>query len=148
MQSALIAAALILGAGPGEPLPSDDSAAPQAFYAEAPRPYAPSITVYYFSPNYDCYSHGHRGIECYPAFRERNYRRPYNFRVKFDYPWHEDVYRSWPDACVGDESANLYVAQTPQVYTGPRQDRALAQRPLANPQNPQAAALREPPLPR
>lgn len=128
MHSAILAAAIVLGAGSGEPTPLEPSPAPQAFYAEAPRPYAPSITIYYPSPSYDCYSLGHRGIECYPAFRERHYRRPYNYRVKFDYPWHEDVYRNWPDGCVQDESAAPPVLEASKQYTGPRRTKAVAER--------------------
>ncbi|MEX2185506.1 MAG: hypothetical protein WD875_01885 [Pirellulales bacterium] len=125
MQATIIAAALLLGVGQGETIVADDAAsAPTEFYAAAPRPYAPSITVYYPSPSYDCYSHHGNLLNCYPSFSERHYRRPYNYRVKFDYPWHEDVYRSWPDACVCDEGGPQFAAETPRMYSGARSNAA------------------------
>lgn len=128
MHVTIIAAALLLGAGNGEPTTLNEvgavtgqaAAAPDAFYEATARPYAPAVTIYYPAPSYDCYSHGHAGIECYPSFRERNYRRPYNYRVKFDYPWHEDLYRSWPDACLAEEAAPQFALEARKLYSGPR----------------------------
>lgn len=128
MHSTILAAAMVLGAGSGEPYPVESPDAPREFYAEASRPYAPSITIYYPSPSYDCYSHGLRGIGCYPAFCERHYRRPYNYRVKFDYPWHEDVYRNWPDGCVQDTSVQPPVLEASTQYPGPRHGPGVAGR--------------------
>ena len=145
MHTALIAAALVLGADPVVKATDTPIAAPEAFYAEA-RPYTPSITVYYPAPNYDCYSHGHRGIECYPAFCERHYRRPYNYRVKFDYPWHEDVYRSWPDGCVYAAGAPLPAYEASKAYSGARRGSAMATRPAPAPRA--ETVLREAPPPR
>lgn len=69
----------------------------------AVRSYAPQMMLYYPAPDYDCYSHNRGWLECYPGWCERHYRRPYNYRVKLDYPWHEDVYRNFPDAVTLDD---------------------------------------------
>jgi hypothetical protein len=57
-----------------------------------PRTYYPAARVVYPSPCYDCYSHNHRRLDCYPGFRELHYRRPYNYRLLIDYPWHADLH--------------------------------------------------------
>jgi hypothetical protein len=154
MQTAILAAALLLGASPAEtgpvevgPVEAVDApvAEPHEFLAQS-RPYTPSITVYYPSPTYNCYSHGHRGIECYPAFCERHYRRPYNYRVQFDYPWHEDVYRNWPDACVYDDSTPLPIYEASKSYSGARRGSVMANRAAPAPRA--TTVLREAPSPR
>jgi hypothetical protein len=83
--------------------------APETYPIEAPvgnqldavRSYAPSLLMVYPAPHYDCYSYGHHRLDCYPSFCERHYRRPYNYRVEFDYPWHADVYGVNNDGYIG-----------------------------------------------
>jgi hypothetical protein len=149
MHATLIAATLLLGAGADETSAAGNvPGAPAEFYAVAPRPYAPSVSIYYPSPDYDCYSHGHRGIECYPAFCERNYRRPYNYRVKFDYPWHEDVYRNWPDGCGYEQSMPHYAVEAHQMYSGSRRSATRARQNAPNrAATAKATTLRDAPLP-
>jgi hypothetical protein len=149
MQTVLLAAALLLGAGDPDavpPVPAGPDAvvdatpgafpaeSSDAFYAGTARPYVPSITVFYPRPEYDCYSHNHKRLDCYPGFCESNYRRPYNYRVKFDYPWHEDVYRNWPDAIVCEDAMESpMVASSRAMYSGVRRDATLAkERPKSN----------------
>lgn len=40
-----------------------------------------------YNPPYGCYA-GSRFSHRYPAFHGTYYRRPYNYRNVFDYPWH------------------------------------------------------------
>jgi hypothetical protein len=40
-----------------------------------------------YNPTYGCYR-GSRYIHRYPPFHGTFYRRPYNYRTYFDYPWH------------------------------------------------------------
>ena len=41
-----------------------------------------------YSPRYGCYPGNSRDIQRYPAFHGTFYRRPYNYRNTFDFPWH------------------------------------------------------------
>ncbi|MFP6658976.1 MAG: hypothetical protein VB853_12420 [Pirellulales bacterium] len=41
-----------------------------------------------YQPHYGCYPAGSRWTHRYPAFHGYYYRRPYNYRNMFDYPWH------------------------------------------------------------
>jgi hypothetical protein len=71
------------------------------------------MLLYYPAPDYDCYSH-HRGrLDCYPCFQQRHFRRPYNYRVKFDYMWHEDVYRNYPEAVRLDDCPDMEATAYP-----------------------------------
>ncbi len=147
MQTTIIVAALLLGIGEPDMVHASDVArAPQEFQAAVPRPYAPSITVFYPSPTYDCYSRDPHRLDCYPTFRQRHYRRPYNYRVKFDYPWHEDVYRNWPDACLYDDGAPQWTSGTHAMYSGPRRGAPLEQRDLPSGVSSNATTNRAAPL--
>jgi len=45
-----------------------------------------------YSPRYGCYPGNARCIHRYPAFHGVYYRRPYNYRNLFDYPWHAELH--------------------------------------------------------
>lgn len=45
-----------------------------------------------YSPRYGCYYGGNRHMHRYPAFHGTYYRRPYNYRNVFDYPWHAEMH--------------------------------------------------------
>ena len=45
-----------------------------------------------YSPRYGCYPGNGRCIHRYPAFHGTYYRRPYNYRNLFDYPWHAQLH--------------------------------------------------------
>lgn len=45
-----------------------------------------------YSPRYGCYPGNSRYIHRYPAFHGAYYRRPYNYRNAFDYPWHAEMH--------------------------------------------------------
>ena len=45
-----------------------------------------------YSPRYGCYPGNARYIQRYPAFHGAYYRRPYNYRNTFDYPWHASMH--------------------------------------------------------
>lgn len=45
-----------------------------------------------YSPRYGCYFGGNRHMSRYPAFHGTFYRRPYNYRNLFDYPWHAEMH--------------------------------------------------------
>ena len=44
-----------------------------------------------YDPAYGCYP-GTRSMHRYPAFHGTYYRRPYNYRQAFEYPWHADLH--------------------------------------------------------
>lgn len=44
-----------------------------------------------YEPSFGCYA-GSRFMNRYPAFHGSYYRRPYNYRNVFDYPWHADMH--------------------------------------------------------
>ena len=41
-----------------------------------------------YGPRYGCYPGGSRTINRYPAFHGYYYRKPYNYRHYYEYPWH------------------------------------------------------------
>ena len=45
-----------------------------------------------YSPRFGCYPGNNRHIQRYPAFHGSYYRRPYNYRNLFDYPWHAELH--------------------------------------------------------
>jgi len=45
-----------------------------------------------YNPSYGCYPGNNRHIHRYPAFHGVYYRRPYNYRNLFDYPWHAELH--------------------------------------------------------
>jgi hypothetical protein len=45
-----------------------------------------------YSPRYGCYYGSNRHMNRYPAFHGTFYRRPYNYRNLFDYPWHAEMH--------------------------------------------------------
>ena len=45
-----------------------------------------------YSPRYGCYYGNNRHMHRYPAFHGTFYRRPYNYRNVFDYPWHAEMH--------------------------------------------------------
>jgi len=45
-----------------------------------------------YQPRYGCYSGASRFTHRYPAFHGTFYRRPYNYRNYFDYPWHATLH--------------------------------------------------------
>ncbi len=74
-----------------------------------------------YQPHYGCYPAGSRWTHRYPAFHGYYYRRPYNYRNLFDYPWHARLY----------EPTSLYSYHVPteadfdepaeEIDRGPRQ---------------------------
>lgn len=44
-----------------------------------------------YNPKYGCYG-ADRHMNRYPAFHGNYYRRPYNYRNVFDYPWHAEMH--------------------------------------------------------
>lgn len=45
-----------------------------------------------YAPRYGCYHGSERFMNRYPAFHGTYYRRPYNYRNYFDYPWHAEMH--------------------------------------------------------
>lgn len=45
-----------------------------------------------YNPRYGCYGSNNRWMHRYPAFHGTYYRRPYNYRNVFDYPWHAGLH--------------------------------------------------------
>lgn len=75
-------------AGPTSALPEEignyGKFSPLVYFAPQPQ------TCY--SPRYGCYPGNQRHIHRYPAFHGYYYRRPYNYRNVFDYPWHAGLH--------------------------------------------------------
>ena len=44
-----------------------------------------------YNPKFGCYA-ADRHMNRYPAFHGTYYRRPYNYRTVFDYPWHAELH--------------------------------------------------------
>lgn len=44
-----------------------------------------------YNPKFGCYA-AERHMNRYPAFHGTYYRRPYNYRNVFDYPWHAEMH--------------------------------------------------------
>lgn len=45
-----------------------------------------------YAPRFGCYPGNNRFMHRYPAFHGYHYRRPYNYRNVFDYPWHAELH--------------------------------------------------------
>ena len=45
-----------------------------------------------YQPRFGCYYSGNRMMNRYPAFHGTFYRRPYNYRNLFEYPWHAELH--------------------------------------------------------
>ena len=45
-----------------------------------------------YAPRFGCYDSNNRHMNRYPAFHGVYYRRPYNYRNLFDYPWHAGLH--------------------------------------------------------
>ncbi len=60
-----------------------------------------------YDPPYGCY-HGSRWSNRYPAFHGTYYRKAYNYRNYFDYPWHAEMHEptsQWSHHVTGDTGA-------------------------------------------
>lgn len=57
-----------------------------------------------YQPRYGCYYSNNRHMNRYPAFHGYYYRRPYNYRNLFDYPWHAELH----------EPSSLFTYQVPE----------------------------------
>lgn len=79
-----------------------------------------------YDPPYGCYP-GSRHMNRYPAFHGTYYRRPYNYRNVFDYPWHADLheptsyfsYNVTGDAGGGRAASRQPTVQPPQPIPTP-----------------------------
>jgi hypothetical protein len=80
-----------------------------------------------YDPAYGCYP-GTRHMNRYPAFHGTYYRRPYNYRNVFDYPWHAGLH----------EPTSLYSYNVSGETGAPR---AVAPEPPMPVPEPPAAAL-------
>lgn len=56
-----------------------------------------------YAPRYGCYPGNNRHMHRYPAFHGVYYRRPYNYRNLYDYPWHAELH----------EPTSLFSHETP-----------------------------------
>jgi len=49
-----------------------------------------------YAPRFGCYAGNDRYMQRYPAFHGSYYRRAYNYRQLFDYPWHAAPHEPQP----------------------------------------------------
>ena len=70
-----------------------------------------------YSPRYGCYPGNGRCIHRYPAFHGVYYRRPYNYRNLFDYPWHAQLHEP-------TSMFSYHVPAPEEVQAGPQLDDA------------------------
>jgi hypothetical protein len=101
-------------------------------------------TWVYEPPYFTCYSHHRNRLDCYPGFHEQYYRRPYNYRVLFDYPWHEDVHGPVP-AGTGDGACGEAWVEEPSNLAPPRGGDFLPHNP-ARAERSRRATLAPPPV--
>ena len=76
-----------------------------------------------YDPPYGCY-HGSRWSNRYPAFHGTYYRKAYNYRNYFDYPWHAEMHEPtshWSHHVTGDtgEPSPLPANAAPSVEQAP-----------------------------
>jgi hypothetical protein len=75
-----------------------------------------------YSPRYGCYYGSNRYMNRYPAFHGTFYRRPYNYRNLFDYPWHAEMHEPtsmFSYNVQGDNAAGGSVGDIPQPPAPP-----------------------------
>lgn len=93
-----------------------------------------------YDPRYGCYQGNNRHMNRYPAFAGTYYRRPYNYRNVFDYPWHAEMheptsmfsYNTVPETGATDvrelgESAIPAPIVSPQEYEAARRAQPQSQ---------------------
>lgn len=66
-----------------------------------------------YSPRYGCYPGNSRYLHRYPAFHGHSFRRPYNYRQVFDYPWHAELHE--PTSLFAYEVEEQEVQQSPHA---------------------------------
>jgi hypothetical protein len=83
-----------------------------------------------YDPPYGCYP-GTRHMHRYPAFHGTYYRRPYNYRSVFDYPWHADLHEptSYFSYHVSGDPGNG-LSQRPELIPQPPEPEPVAALPL------------------
>lgn len=64
-----------------------------------------------YSPRYGCYPGNSRFLHRYPAFHGYSFRKPYNYRNVFDYPWHAELHE--PTSLFAFEVEEQEVRQAP-----------------------------------
>ena len=95
-----------------------------------------------YEPPYGCY-HGSRWNNRYPAFHGTYYRKAYNYRNYFDYPWHAEMHEPTSEFSfhvTGDTGAP---GQLPSVVA-PEGARPGAEKQLPPPPKPTQASLELP----
>jgi hypothetical protein len=77
-----------------------------------------------YNPKFGCYG-ADRHMNRYPAFHGTYYRRPYNYRNVFDYPWHAELHEPTSFFSYHVQANNQMQAPTPVPVPAP----AMAQQP-------------------
>jgi hypothetical protein len=97
---ALLLTVLAIAGGDGAVAMSDQNVTPAGFHGgcdgcggghghyKQPRYMMPQTC---YNPKFGCYG-ADRHMNRYPAFHGTYYRRPYNYRNVFDYPWHAELH--------------------------------------------------------
>ncbi len=72
-----------------------------------------------YAPRFGCYPGNNRCMHRYPAYHGYHYRKPYNFRQMFEYPWHAN-----PHEPTSLFAYNVGAAQDapPKVFSSPPQE--------------------------
>jgi hypothetical protein len=69
----------------------DEGCAKEKGWFDCLKPCGPMPQTCY-APRYGCYPGNNRHMNRYPAFHGTYYRRPYNYRTTYDYPWHAELH--------------------------------------------------------
>ncbi len=77
-----------------------------------------------YAPRFGCYPGNNRHMNRYPAFHGSYYRRPYNYRHLFDYPWHAMPNEPQGFAAMGGEmpietDRRAYPTPAPEIVPTP-----------------------------
>jgi hypothetical protein len=85
-----------------------------------------------YDPPYGCYP-GTRWNNRYPAFHGTYYRKAYNYRNYFDYPWHAELHEptsNWSYHVTGDTGAPAPLPAPPREGATPGAERQVPPQPM------------------
>lgn len=119
MQEPYPGEASIVGQSIGAPSPYEPPRDPQACEGWF-RSFVDYVHVWFYpmpqtcySPRYGCYPGNGRDIQRYPPFHGTYYRRAYNYRTLYEYPWQAEPHQPLPLAVNQENGADRLPAGEP-----------------------------------
>ena len=97
-----------------------------------------------YAPRYGCYYSNNRHMNRYPAFHGVYYRRPYNYRNLFDYPWHARLHEPTSLFSYNVPDEEVVEPKMPSLPVPPKEARAPARNKTVNTEGDEPADAEKP----